>query len=152
MKHVLTTSSAHQTQLIAMKFGSLVKPGMVILLSGDLGAGKTCFTQGLGKAMGISKTISSPTFTIMKVYHGRLPLYHIDAYRLEHSFQDIGFDEVINGDGVCVIEWPDFVSPLLPREYLKLEIKWIEENVRDLIFEAVGQQYESLLSEVLCTF
>jgi len=151
MKKILTTNSAVQTQAIAMKLAPLLQAGMVVLLSGDLGAGKTCFTQGLGKALGIDKTISSPTFTIMKIYQGRLPLYHIDAYRLEEGFQDVGFEEVINGDGICVIEWPEYLKPLLPREYLRLDIKWIEENVRDLYFEAIGSVYEQILTEVICT-
>ena len=93
---------------------------MVFLLDGDLGAGKTALTQGIAKGLGIRRAVTSPTFTIQKIYHGRLNLYHIDAYRLENTQQDLGFDEFFYDDGLTVIEWAQFVPYLIPEEYLKI--------------------------------
>ena len=100
----VVTDSPLQTQRLAEMIGRILSAGSLITLSGDLGAGKTTFTQGLARGLGIEKRVTSPTFTIMKEYQGRLPLYHIDAYRLENITQDLGFEDYIDGDGVCVIE------------------------------------------------
>ena len=140
-----------ETQSLAASFGERLWEGSCILLCGDLGAGKTCFTQGLAKGLKIARTVSSPTFTLLKVYaEGRLVLFHLDAYRLENAFQDVGFSEFIGITGVSVIEWPENVRELLPREYLKVTIVFLEEDSRQLVFEAVGEKYEKLLEEVIC--
>jgi len=142
---------AFETKTLATAFGERLWEGSCILLSGDLGAGKTCFTQGLARGLGIKRTISSPTFTLLKVYEeGRLILYHLDAYRLEGAFQDVGFSEFIGIYGVTVIEWPENLKEILPREYLKITLVFREEDSRHLFFEAVGAEYERLLEETLC--
>lgn len=92
------------------KLGSLLQPGDVLALEGDLGAGKTTFTKGLAKGLDIKRNVNSPTFTIIKEYHGRLPLYHMDVYRVEDSFEDLGFDEYFDGNGVTVVEWAHLVK------------------------------------------
>ena len=94
----LTTKSADETRELGAKIGKHSEAGMVILLDGDLGAGKTCLTQGIAKGLDISRSVTSPTFTIQKIYHGRLLLNHIDAYRLEGIHQDLGFDEYLNDE------------------------------------------------------
>lgn len=142
------TRNAQETQRIAETLGSQAFKGLVFLLSGDLGAGKTTFTQGLAKGLSIDRTLSSPTFTLMKNYHGRLDLNHIDAYRLEHHFQDLGFEEMIGKDGVTVIEWPDFIKELWPSHYIRIEFKRVDEFTRELHFSAVGKKELALL-EVL---
>ena len=114
---------------------------MLITLSGDLGAGKTTFTKGIGLGLEIKKIINSPTFTILKQYQGRLNLSHFDAYRLEGQDDDLGFDDV------CVVEWANYIEDILPTERLEIEIKKIDENARDFIFRAVGSRYEQLLEE-----
>lgn len=143
-KHVISTSRPQTIDLAKHLAGHLFD-GCVITLSGDLGAGKTTFTQGLGQGLGISKLISSPTFTIMKQYHGALDLTHIDAYRLEGLHQDLGLDELIGSEGVCVIEWPQQIPDLIPAERLAITITRLSEDKRDLKFEALGQRYEALL-------
>ena len=103
----------------------------VILMHGDLGAGKTTFTKGIAKGLNIAGVVNSPTFNILKCYFdGNMPLYHIDAYRLEGMQQDLGLEEYIEGDGVCVLEWPEFIDYIIGDEYIKIDIKFIDEDNR----------------------
>ena len=121
----------------------------VILMHGDLGAGKTTFTKGIAKGLNIAGVVNSPTFNILKCYFdGDLPLYHIDAYRLEGMRQDLGFEEYIEGDGVCLIEWSNFIDYLLPEEYLSVEIYIVNENERKFVLEPRGNKYEKIVKEI----
>lgn len=149
MEKVYISKSYKETQELAYKIGSMINEPMVFLLDGDLGAGKTTFTQGLAKGLDITKTVSSPTFTIMKNYNGRMKLNHIDAYRLESLHQDLGLDELIGEDGVTVIEWATYVEELFPEEYLKISVKRLNENKREFHFYPKGIKYEKLLEEIL---
>ena len=142
------TDSVEETHELGNKLGSLVSENMVILLDGDLGAGKTTLTQGIAQGLGIKKNVTSPTFTIMKVYRGRMPLYHIDAYRLEGIEQDLGFEEYMDNGGLTVVEWSQFAGDILPEEHLKIRISLMEEDRREFTFEAEGEQYEELLEEL----
>ena len=144
----IRTNSIDETHALGEKIGKHMVPNMVCLLDGDLGAGKTTLTQGIAKGLSIRKNVTSPTFTILKVYHGRMPLYHIDAYRLEGISQDLGFEEFLDDEGVTVIEWSDFVPDLIPREYLKVNIRLEDDDTRLFSFEAHGRQYEQLLEEI----
>lgn len=137
-----------ETELFGQKLGSLCFEGMCITLNGDLGAGKTTLTKSIGKALGINKTISSPTFTILKIYNGNLPLYHIDAYRLEGLDQDLGFEEMLEGDGVAIIEWGEFIKDILPKE--RLDISILNGNDEERIFEinAIGKKYEEIMEKL----
>ena len=146
----VVTDSPLQTQRLAEMIGRILSAGSLITLSGDLGAGKTTFTQGLARGLGIEKRVTSPTFTIMKEYKGRLPLYHIDAYRLEDIDQDLGFEEYIDGDGVCVIEWADFIENVLPQDKLSINLTINDDDSRMLVFTADGERYEEVLDR-LCT-
>ena len=128
--------------------GKHAKENMVFLLDGDLGAGKTALTQGIAKGLEIRRAVTSPTFTIQKIYHGRLNLYHIDAYRLENTQQDLGFDEFFYDDGLTVIEWAQFVPYLIPEKYLKVSITLEENGNRRFVLEAHGSEYETLLEEI----
>ena len=149
MEIIYISKSYEDTQNLAYNIGLKINEPMVFLLSGDLGSGKTTFTQGLAKGLEITKTISSPTFTIMKNYKGRLILNHIDAYRLESHHQDLGFDELIGSTGVTVIEWPDYLEELFPEEYLRIDIKSISKNRRKLIFNPIGLKYEKLIEDLI---
>lgn len=149
MEKIYISKSYEDTQNLAYNIGLKINEPMVFLLSGDLGSGKTTFTQGLAKGLEITKTISSPTFTIMKNYKGRMILNHIDAYRLESHHQDLGFDELIGSTGVTVIEWPDYLEELFPEEYLRIDIKSISKNRRKLIFNPIGLKYEKLIEDLL---
>lgn len=141
-------NSLEECDALAKRVASYMRPGMLITLTGDLGAGKTTFTKALGKALGVCKTINSPTFTILKIYHGRMPLYHMDAYRLEGVHQDLGFDEYMEGDGVCVVEWPEYIADDLPKQRLEIGIQRIAGDMDDqhrfFCIHAIGEQYERI--------
>ena len=146
----IISKKAEDTEKLARKIA--LKPQDIILLDGDLGAGKTTFTKGLALGLGIKKNVKSPTFTIVREYHeGRLPLYHMDVYRLEDaSADDIGLDEYFNGDGVSVVEWSQFIDDELPNEYLIIHIIKDEQNddQRKIVIEAKGERYQELLAEL----
>lgn len=110
---------------MARKLASFLKAGDIISLTGDLGAGKTCFVQGLAKGLGIKNRITSPTFNLIKEYKGKIPLYHFDIYRLENLSEliNLGYEEYFYGQGITVIEWGDKIRPLLGSEYLEIEFK-----------------------------
>ena len=130
------------------RLGSFLEAGDLITMEGDLGAGKTTMTKGIGEALGVKRVINSPTFTILKGYQGRIPLYHLDVYRLEGTKQELGFEEYFEGDGVCVIEWAQFIEDELPNERLALTLKHVDTG-RALILEPVGKHYEDLVKKVL---
>lgn len=120
---------ANDTKLLAKKIGQEVKSGEVWCLLGDLGVGKTVFTQGFAEGLGIKEPISSPTFTLVQEYHeGRLPFYHFDVYRIAdiEEMEEIGFEEYIYGDGVCLIEWANLIEEILPQS---LKVITIEKNM-----------------------
>lgn len=149
MKKQITTHSPQETKALAHSIALLLNEGSVITLSGDLGAGKTTFTQGLAKGLEIQKMVSSPTFTIMKMYNGRLKLTHIDAYRLEGLHQDLGFEELIGTQGVCVIEWPEYIKELLPQDYLEITLTRLDEDDRLIELIAHGSAYIQILEKLL---
>ncbi|MDY4972422.1 MAG: tRNA (adenosine(37)-N6)-threonylcarbamoyltransferase complex ATPase subunit type 1 TsaE [Erysipelotrichaceae bacterium] len=144
----LKISSLQETNDLGYKLGKLLQTKDVITLSGDLGAGKTTLTKAIGKALNIKKAISSPTFTILKIYHGDKTLNHIDAYRLENGSQDLGFEELFD-DGITIIEWPQFMSEYLPEERLEISIKRLDEEERLFEFVACGDRYEHILKELV---
>ena len=144
----ITIKSKEETAEFGYKLGNICFEGMCITLNGDLGAGKTTLTKSIGKALGVTKTISSPTFTILKIYQGNLPLYHIDAYRLEGLDQDLGFEEMLEGDGVAIVEWGEFIEEILPKD--RLDISILNGNDEERIFEikAYGKQYEEVMENL----
>lgn len=138
-----TTSGPEQTRELAAAIAQLVKSGDVVLLAGELGAGKTCFTQGFGRALGIEETITSPTFTLMRPYEGRLRLLHADVYRLEHlqEIVDLGIGELVDDDAVAVIEWGDMAEPVLPADFLEVRITYDDDEVRRFDLRIVGASW-----------
>ena len=138
-----------ETQQLAQRLAQLLEPQHTITLEGDLGAGKTTFTQALAKGLGITRTVNSPTFTIMKQYNGRLPLNHLDVYRLADSDEDLGWDEIFYGDAVTVVEWAHLIEDELPVERLAIEIKRIGDTERKFTFKPVGEEYVQLCEELL---
>lgn len=131
------------------RLGSLLQQGDVLALEGDLGAGKTTFTKGLAKGLNITRNVNSPTFTIIKEYQGRLPLYHMDVYRVEDSFEDLGFDEYFEGNGVTVVEWAHLVKEQLPEELLTIYLYLDDNDSRKLVLEPRGKRYEELCKEIM---
>lgn len=149
MKMKIKTLNKEETHQFGAKLGQHAKANMVFLLSGDLGAGKTTLTQGIAKGLGIVKQVTSPTFTIQKLYRGgRLVLNHIDAYRLEGIEQDLGFEEYMYDGGLTVIEWAQFAPQLIPEVYLSVTIRLLEGDSREFTLEAHGEAYETLLEEI----
>ena len=116
----LTSHSPEQTQRLGVSIGEVVLPGDILLLSGDLGVGKTCLTQGIAWGLGIKEYAVSPSFVLVRELYGRLPLYHIDLYRLDHieEIEDLGLDDYLYGRGVCVVEWAEKGLAVLPTEHL----------------------------------
>ncbi|ALV21920.1 tRNA (adenosine(37)-N6)-threonylcarbamoyltransferase complex ATPase subunit type 1 TsaE [Carnobacterium antarcticum] len=141
-----------ETKAIAAALAAFLVPGDIILLEGDLGAGKTTFTKGLATGLGIKRVIKSPTYTIIREYlDGRLPLYHMDVYRLEETGgTDLGLEEYFEGDGVSIVEWATFIPEDIPSEYLQIKLQPSGEDLteRTITFKAVGQHYEALLSRL----
>ncbi len=130
MDFEITTTSPRETQQLASRLVPFLSAGDVISLTGDLGAGKTCFTQGLARALGIRGRITSPTFSLIKEYRGKLPLYHFDIFRIESVKEmfELGYEDYFFGEGVTVIEWGDKVASLLPQEYVEIEFRRLEKN------------------------
>lgn len=148
------TKSSFETQKLGRRLGQLLQPGDVLVVSGDLGAGKTTFIQGLAAGLGIRAQVTSPTFTIIHEYEGpRCPLYHIDAYRLEdpRETEELGLEEYLHGDGIAAVEWAENIAQWLPRDYLYVKINKIptEPDWRRVIFTVVGDGgYHRLLEEL----
>lgn len=141
------TKSKEETIYLAHQIGLLLKPGMVLLLDGDLAAGKTTFAKGIGLALGLENTINSPTFTIMKRYmKDEIKLYHIDLYRMDSEAEDFDLEDYITSDGITVIEWPFNVESLLPSEYLLISFDIVSENERKLTIKGIGKPYEEVVS------
>lgn len=123
---IIETRSAQETFELGKRIGEKAKAGQVYTLVGDLGVGKTVFTQGLAKGLGIEEAVSSPTFTIVQVYEeGRLPFYHFDVYRIGdiEEMDEIGYEDYIYGDGVCLIEWADLIEEILPGHRTEIVIE-----------------------------
>lgn len=137
-----------ETQQLAERLAAYLQPGFVITLEGDLGAGKTTFTQGLARGLGITQVVNSPTFTIIKEYNGRLPLYHMDVYRVGDDVDSLGLDEYFFGDGVCVVEWASLIEDVLPEERLELFITVAGEQNRVCRMTPKGKRYEALCEEL----
>ena len=149
---IIQTKNEAETKTLAQKIAQLVHPGMTILLYGDLGAGKTTFTKGIGKGLGVKRMIKSPTYTIIREYQdGRLPLYHIDLYRLEEmEVADLALDEYFEGEGLSVVEWPSVSPADLPKEALEITFKTdlADLNKRTIQMKAKGNRYEELLKDL----
>ncbi len=149
MRFDININNLEETQVLAQKLAGIVEPRDTITLEGDLGAGKTTFTQAFAKGLGITRTVNSPTFTIMKQYNGRLPLNHLDVYRLEDSDEDLGWDEIFFGDAVTVVEWAHLIERDLPSERLAIEIRRVDDNARTITLIPFGKRYEMLCEELV---
>jgi len=136
-----------EAQRFAERLAAFLQSGDFLALEGDLGAGKTTFTQGLARGLGVKGVVNSPTFTIIKEYMGRLPLYHMDVYRIEDDVADLGLDEYFYGDGVCVVEWASLIESALPEDRLTVTLTITENNARSCRLEPKGNRYRQLCKE-----
>ena len=149
LKYKVISKSVSQTKALAGKIMAFLFPGDVVLLTGDLGAGKTTLVGGALAALGYKEHVISPTFNILKCYFEVKPnVFHIDAYRLENQNIDIGLDEFIEGNGVTFIEWPKFIEPLIPSKHLEISIKRILDNERDIEICDPTESYKSLFENL----
>lgn len=141
-------TSKEETMALGEEIAPSLKAGDVLVLNGDLGAGKTTFTKGLAKGLGVKEIVKSPTFTIIREYQsGRLPLYHMDVYRLEDGgAEDLGLEEYFDGDGVSVVEWAQFAEDELPDDYLSISFKRTDrENNRVITLSPHGSHFEKIV-------
>ena len=148
----LNSHSPEQTQLLGSYLGELARKADVLLLTGELGSGKTCLVQGIARGLDVKEYAFSPSFVILREYHGRLPLYHIDFYRLDHieEIADLGLEEYFYGDGVCVIEWAEKGLQVLPRDNLLITIHYISasETDRSICLKPQGERYYELIEQL----
>ncbi|HEY8444757.1 MAG TPA: tRNA (adenosine(37)-N6)-threonylcarbamoyltransferase complex ATPase subunit type 1 TsaE [Bacilli bacterium] len=147
MQKELLIKNVNEMIDLGKKIGALAFPNTIITLIGDLGAGKTTLTKGIALGLGIKENVNSPTFTIMKTYQGKYPLYHLDVYRIDNPEADFELEEYFDGDGVCVIEWAHNIKSLLPNDVLEISIYRIDEEKRKVIFVANDAKYIQIINE-----
>lgn len=151
---VLVTRSAAETQRLGERLGQLLQPGHVVALIGELGAGKTCLTQGIARGLGVDGPVTSPTFIMVNEYPTPkgVKLYHIDCYRFEENAVtqalSIGVDELLGGDGICVVEWAERIEPLLPGDHLAVILAYVDPTTRRFRFQAGGQRHAALVRQL----
>ncbi|ADL69635.1 tRNA (adenosine(37)-N6)-threonylcarbamoyltransferase complex ATPase subunit type 1 TsaE [Thermoanaerobacterium thermosaccharolyticum] len=151
MKMSFKTKSPIETEKIGFKLGNLLKRGSIVLISGELGVGKTVLTKGIAKGMGIDDYVTSPTFMIVNEHLGDIPLYHFDVYRIDDytELYDIGYEEYFYGDGVCVIEWPEKIKPLIPKENIFIRMNMGDTfDERTIEIVSNGEKYDEVVKEM----
>ena len=146
----LISHSPEQTQNFGVSIGKLARPGDTFLLVGELGTGKTCLTQGIAWGLGIKEYAASPSFVVVRELYGRLPLYHIDLYRLDHIEEiiELGLDDYLYGKGVCVVEWAEKGLEVLPIEHLLIQISYLSDTERRLQLKPSGQRYREVINQL----
>lgn len=151
-KVILNSKNPSETIRIGKRIGSCLRPGDVVALIGELGAGKTQLIKGLAEGVGADKEtcVSSPSFTLINEYKGRIPFYHIDLYRLDevHEAFELGLEEYLHGEGITAIEWADRILSLLPQELLRIDIYYTGEKTRSMEMGGIGNRYEQLINEI----
>jgi len=142
--------SPEQTQYLGKYLGKLVQAGDAFLLTGNLGSGKTCLTQGIAWGLGVEEYAFSPSFVLVREYHGRLPLYHIDLYRLDQLEEILALmlEEYLYGEGLCVIEWAEKGIDVMPKEHLLIKLAYVSPTERSLDLEPAGEHYEQLVESL----
>ena len=147
---VFITHSEQETMELGIKMGKLLEAGDIVLLYGNLGAGKTVLTRGIALGLDAKDVVTSPTYTLMHRYEGRVPVYHFDLYRLKGPDEvlDLGYEEVFYGDGVSIVEWPERLEYLCPEEYVRVEIEIAGEGKREITVDAVGDRYSRFEKEL----
>ena len=142
---MISLNNLKETEKFGIFLGENLKPGDVVCLNGDLGAGKTTLTKSIAKGLGIDDYVTSPTFTIVNEYYGKTDLYHIDTYRLDDKIDVdyLGFDEYFYSDGVTIVEWAEKIRDALPEEYMEINIK-SHDDKRDLEINYLGNRFDKL--------
>ena len=151
MTVVAVTRAVEDTRALAEAVAGLSRPGDLVVLAGDMGAGKTAFVQGFGRGLGVAERITSPTFTLVHVYDGRVPIHHLDVYRLDQLSEvlDLGLAEILDGEGIVLIEWGDAILPVLPHDFLEVRLTFGPgDDDRRLVIRAVGPTWSPRLDAV----
>ena len=146
----IVTSSPAETQALGRLVGALAELGTVVLLTGELGAGKTCFAQGAAAGLGVTDQVVSPTFILAAEYPGRLPLFHLDLYRIERpeEAEGLDLDRFLGGRGITLVEWPERAPDLWPEDHLSILLTHVSEEQRCIVAEAAGPRSERVLQRV----
>jgi tRNA threonylcarbamoyladenosine biosynthesis protein TsaE len=147
----ITTHSDDETRNFGERLGQLLQPGDVIGLSGQLGAGKTTLSQGLGLGLGVEEPVSSPTFALVHEYRGRIPVWHLDTYRVGSLDEliDLSWDDLLAGGGVLLIEWPQRIEAALPAQRLDITLRYVSEDTRELTLVPHGARMTALLHQLI---
>jgi len=146
----IISHSPEQTQNLGVRIGESSLPGDIYLLVGDLGTGKTCLTQGIAWGLDIKEYAVSPSFVLVRELYGRLPLYHIDLYRLDHleEIAELGLDDYLYGNGVCVVEWAEKGLSVLPIEHLLIQISYLSDTERSFQLKPSGKRYLKIAAQL----
>ncbi len=146
----LISHSPEQTKKFGIRIGELALPGDIFLLVGNLGTGKTCLTQGIAWGLDIKEYAASPSFIIVRELYGRLPLYHVDLYRLDHinEIADLGLDDYLYGNGICVVEWAEKGLDVLPKEHLLIQISYLSDTERSFQLKPNGRRYLEIVKQL----
>lgn len=147
---VITTDNAEQTKELGRQIGNALVGGEVIAMVGDLGAGKTTITKSIALSLGIEEHVTSPTFTIVNEYQGRVKLYHFDVYRIGdiEEMYDLGFDEYIDSGGVSIIEWANLIEEILPDDAINIEIISLGDDKRQITITGKGEKTQNIIKEL----
>lgn len=149
MNLTIITKSPEETKNLGKEVGKLAKPGDLLAFYGELGAGKTCFIQGISQELEVKDYVTSPSFTIVNEYQGKIPIYHFDLFRLNtEEILELGYEEYFYGEGLTVIEWAEKIEHLLPKEHLKIDIKFKDLYERTISFISQGDRFDKLLKEL----
>jgi len=146
----LISHSPEETQRFGIRIGELAKPGDIFLLVGGLGTGKTCLVQGIAWGLGIKEYAASPSFVVIRELYGRLPLYHVDLYRLNHieEIVELGLDDYLYGNGICVMEWAEKGLSVLPTEHLLIQIGYLSDTERSFQLKPRGKRYLEIVTQL----
>jgi tRNA threonylcarbamoyladenosine biosynthesis protein TsaE len=146
----LVSDSTEQTQKLGHQLGELAQAGDIFLLTGNLGSGKTCLTQGIARGLEVKSNVISPSFVLVREHYGRIPLYHIDLYRLDNTGEivNLGLEQYLEGDGLCVIEWAEKGISVFPAEHLLISLKYISETKRNIVIQGKHGRYTGLVEKL----
>ncbi|MBA7563279.1 tRNA (adenosine(37)-N6)-threonylcarbamoyltransferase complex ATPase subunit type 1 TsaE [Candidatus Atribacteria bacterium 1244-E10-H5-B2] len=150
MNLTIITKSPEETKNLGKEVSKLTKPGDLLAFYGELGAGKTCFIQGISQGLKVKDYVTSPSFTIINEYQGKIPIYHFDLFRLDNAEEilELGYKEYFYGEGLTVIEWAEKIEQLLPKEHLEIKIKFKDHHQRTISFIPQGDRFNKFLEEL----
>ena len=150
MNLTIITKSPEETKNLGKEISKIIKPGDLLAFYGELGAGKTCFIQGISLGLEVKDYVTSPSFTIINEYQGKIPIYHFDLFRFDNAEEilELGYEEYFYGEGLIVIEWAEKIEQFLPKEHLKIDIKFKDCYERTISFISQGDRFDKFLKEL----